>query len=242
MSNMTMRRHFMKAMAMLSAALTLTLTLSVAGAAAAADISTSADSGAYRVEVWALVLFGPDGRVAEQGLIDEEKYPGPFADNVKTRVQRAKIEAPMVDGRATTLRTGVRLDFEVTPTAEGGGQVRVLGLSMSALPTKRYFASYPRDVGRTGGWQGAVTGVCTVAPDGRCSAIEVRALPGMPESVRRYAKASLEGWTFAPQEVDGKPVESEFTLKLRLNTRDDKPEDFRQDKFLRLLRARERSN
>jgi hypothetical protein len=60
----------------------------------------------------------------------------------------------------------------------------------------------------------------------------------MPDSVRRYAKASLEGWAFAPQEVDGKPIEGEFVLRLVLNTLDDVPENFKQDKFLRILNSR----
>lgn len=196
-------------------------------------------SDAYRVEVWSQVLFGPDGRVAEYRLIDEDKYPGAFAENVKARVQRAKIDPPQVEGRATTLRTGVRLDFAVTPTAEGGGQVRVAGLAMLPLPTRRYYASYPKDIARTGGWQGEVTGVCKVATDGKCGAIDVQALPGMPESVRRYARASLEGWTFAPQELDGRPIEGEYTMRLRLNTLDNRPDNFRQDKFLRLLQSRQ---
>jgi hypothetical protein len=132
----------------------------------------------------------------------------------------------------------VRLDFVVTPQAGGSGQVRVNGLSMGALPIKRYFASYPKDVSKTGGWTGEVEGICKIGVDGRCAAIEVSALPGMPDSVRRYAKASLEGWTFAPQEVDGKPIEGEFVLRLVLNTLDDAPENFKQDKFLRILNSR----
>jgi hypothetical protein len=74
--------------------------------------------------------------------------------------------------------------------------------------------------------------------DGRCRQIEVTALPGMPDSVRRFMRASLEGWVFEPQQLDGQPIEGEYTLRVQLNTLDDAPEDFRQDKFQRLLRNR----
>jgi hypothetical protein len=170
----------------------------------------------------------------EHELIDESKYPAKFAENVKARIVRAKIQPPESEGKPVTLRTGVRLDFVVTPTV-GGGQVKLAGLSMGVIPLKRYYASYPTDVGQTGGWVGEVEGLCTVGVNGRCRQIEVRSLPGMPESVRRFARASLEGWSFSPQELDGKAIEGEYTLRMKLNTLDSAPEDFRQDKFLRLL-------
>lgn len=191
----------------------------------------------YSVEVWANVLFGTEGKPLAYSLVDEAKYPAKFIENVKSRIAQTKIPPPQESGKPATLRTGVRLDFLVTPTAEGG-QVRISGLSMGPLPVKRYYASYPQDVTKTGGWTGEVEGICTVGIDGRCKTVEVKALPGMPESVRRYAKVSLEGWSFAPQELAGSPVEGEYILRLRLNTLDTAPEDFRQDKFLRILGSR----
>jgi hypothetical protein len=191
----------------------------------------------YTVEVWSSVLFGPDGRVAEYKLIDEAKYPVKFVENVKARVSRAKIESPQEDGKAVTLRTGVRIDFVVTPTAEGG-TVRTAGLSMGPIPLNKYLASYPKDIAQTGGWQGQVEGTCRIGTDGRCTSIEVSSLPGMPESVRRYMKASLEGWIFEPQQVNAKPIEGEYKLILSLDTLDGAPEDFRQDKFQRIINGR----
>ncbi|MES2585006.1 MAG: energy transducer TonB [Pseudomonadota bacterium] len=191
----------------------------------------------YTVEVWARVLFDTQGRATEYALVDEAQYPAQFAANVKERVARAKIEPPRDAGEAATLRSGVRLDFQVTPSAEGGS-VKIVGLSMGPLPTQRYYASYPKDVAKAGGWEGEVQALCTVGSEGRCTAIEVKALPGIPESVRRFAKASLEGWTFEPQQVNGKPIEGEYTLRLRLNTLDDAPEDFRRDKFQKILNSR----
>jgi hypothetical protein len=201
-----------------------------------AQAGAAQDPKPYRVSVWSRVLFGADGKPAEYAIVDEDKYPAQFVENVRSRLANASIQPPVVDGHAATLRSGVEMRFTVRPAAEGSGTVRVDGLSVRALPLKTYYASYPKDIKKTGGWEGEVTGVCMIGIDGRCGSIEVVALPGMPESVRRYAKASLEGWQFEPQEIDGKPVESEFRLNLRLHTLDNVPEDFRQDKFQRLLK------
>lgn len=210
----------------------------LAAACAVAGPAAAQGSGEpYAVSVWARVLFGPDGKPVEHALVDEAKYPPKFAENVKARVARASIPPPRVDGRAVTLRTGVELQFQVTPTAEGG-TVRMQGISMGPMPVRKYLASYPKDIGQTGGWQGEASAVCTVGTDGRCRAIEVSALPGMPESVRRYMKASLEQWEFESQQLDGQPIEGEYRLAVVFNTLDTAPEDFREDKFLRLLRNR----
>lgn len=209
----------------------------------ATALGLSATAGAqghtepYAVSVWARVLFGPDGKPVEYALVDEGKYPAQFAENVKSRVARASVPAPQLEGRAVTLRTGVELRFLVTPGAEGGS-VRTQGITMGPLPVKKYYASYPQDIGRSAGWEGRASAVCTVGTDGRCTRIDVTALPGMPESVRRYMKVSLEQWEFEPQQVDGKPIEGEYRLTLNFNTLDSSPENFREDKFLRLLRGR----
>ena len=76
-----------------------------------------------------------------------------------------------------------------------------------------------------------------------CKALTGITLDHLPQDgslgrVRRYAKVSLEGWSFAPQELAGSPVEGEYILRLRLNTLDTAPQDFRQDKFLRILDSR----
>ena len=200
-----------------------------------ADAQETRDT--YSVSVWARVLFGPDGKPSDYAIVDEDKYPPKFAENVKARVALARVPPPQAGGRPVTLRSGVELQFTITPTPQGGN-VRLTGLSLGPMPTKRYLASYPKDTAQTGGWEGEVTGICTIGIEGRCRSIEVEALPGMPESVRRFARASLERWEFEPQEVDGKPIEGEYKLRVRLNTLDNAPEDFREDKFLRLLRTR----
>lgn len=54
----------------------------------------------------------------------------------------------------------------------------------------------------------------------------------------RLATASLEEWTFEPQQLNDKPIEGEYQLRMHLNTLDDKPQDFRQDKFQKILNSR----
>lgn len=191
----------------------------------------------YEVSVWMRVLFGTDGKPVEYALVDEEKYPAKFAENVKARVARASIPPPAVDGRPSTLRSGVEMRFTVTPSGQGG-TVKVEGIAMGALPLRRYFAAYPQDIAQSGGWKGEATGICRIGIEGRCSSVEVTALPGMPESVRRHVKASLEKWQFEPQQIGGQPIEGEYRLTLRYDTPDSLPEDFREDKFLRIIKNR----
>lgn len=196
------------------------------------------ETAPYAVSVWTRVLFGVDGKAAEYTVVDEDKYPAKFVENVKARVAQATIHPPVVGGKPVTLRSGVEMRFTVTPGAEGSGSVRVDGLSVGPIPLNKSLANYPADIAANGGWEGQVLGICTVGINGRCRAVDVVAQPGMPDSVRRYAKASLDGWVFEPQLVDGKPVESEYRLLMYLNTLDTTPEDFRQDKFERLLRKK----
>jgi hypothetical protein len=192
------------------------------GPAAAAAVP----SEPYTLDVWASVLFGPDGRARRFRVVEADRHPDAFIAQVEDRLLRARIAPPLQQGQPASFRTGVQLRYRVTPR-EGGGDVTLQGLAMAPLPTRVYFAAYPQDIGRVGGWTGAVTALCRVGVEGRCTQIEVQALPGMPESVRRYARASLEGWTFEPQELAGQPVPGEYSLHLQFETGDDRPDDIR---------------
>ncbi len=191
----------------------------------------------YEVSVWFRVLFGTDGLPLEQTMIDETSYPAAFVENVKARVARARVPPPLLEGRPATLQSGVELRFAIT-TEAGRGSVRLSGVSIGPMPIRRYIAKYPEDIESQGGWQGGATGICTVGIEGRCTHIEVVALPGMPESVRRHVRASLERWEFEPQRLGGVPLVGEYSLSIAYDTIDATPEDFRQDKFLRMLRNR----
>jgi hypothetical protein len=191
----------------------------------------------YTVAVRASVLFAADGTASEVRVIDEAAHPQAFIDNVKARLQKARIPPQLDGGVPATFRTGVLMDFLVTP-GDGGGKVAMTSLQMAPLPTKQFFASYPTDIAQTGGWRGAVVAGCVVGVEGRCTTITVRALPGMPDSVRRYARASLEGWLFQPQELAGKPVEGTYEVTMEFETPDTRPDDIRTPKFDRVQQGR----
>lgn len=191
----------------------------------------------YLVTVWADSVFGPDGRSVRFQIVDEATYPAPFVEGVKARLQRARMQPVLDQGLPATFKTGVRMDFVVTP-GQGSGTVKLDGLAMEPLPIKRYMASFPADVALTDGWDGRVDAFCLVGVDGSCKTITVNALPGMPESVRRFARVSLEQWRFEAQQVNGKPIETEVGVRFNLSAPVGAPEDFRQDKFERIQQRR----
>lgn len=191
----------------------------------------------YTVTVWARVLFAVDGKAGEFTVIDETAMPAKFVEGVKARVSRMRIPPPTDGDKPATLRSGVRLDFVVTP-GDTGGAVRLDKVSMEPLPLTRFVAPYPDDLAKTGGWESGVVATCQVAVDGRCASVTVQPQPGMPESVRRFAKASLERWTFEPQSLNDRPIEGESTTQFTLRTPDSAPEDFRQSRFNRLMQGR----
>jgi hypothetical protein len=56
---------------------------------------------------------------------------------------------------------------------------------------------------------------------------------GTSEGMRRWAAASMDGWRFEPQRLNGQAVETEVTQTLRLfNRQEDLPKDFRDGRRL----------
>lgn len=94
---------------------TLTVLLALTLAPAAAGDAIARESSPYRVDVWSSVLFGPDGRVQTVRIVDEDDLPEAFAEQVRVRLEAARVEPRQVDGRAVTFRTGVRMGFQVQP-------------------------------------------------------------------------------------------------------------------------------
>ncbi|PND39963.1 hypothetical protein C1O66_00730 [Paucibacter aquatile] len=99
-------------------------------------------------------------------------------------------------------------------------------------------ASCPRELLRTPGWEGGGLATCLVSPEGLCHKIDVQMLPGMPESVRRFAKASFEGWVFDAQRVNDRPVEGQVSMRFSLHTRKLFAKNFRVPAFERTTRNR----
>ena len=182
-------------------------------------------------EIWFDVLFDESGQVRQLTPVNEAEHPAGFWAQLTQRVQRAHIPPVQQDGQAATFRTGVVLSLLVTK-GEGGGAVSIKGLNLHPIPLKRYAASYPQDVGRLSGWDGEVMANCTVDRNGACVDVTVEAPAGMPDSVRRWAKSSAEGWRFKPQEINGQAIETRLAIPFRLHTSDDMPVNFREPRKL----------
>ncbi|MFZ4652732.1 MAG: energy transducer TonB [Rubrivivax sp.] len=209
--------------------------LALSGAAGCASASTA--PGTLLAEVWSRVEFDTSGQAARVEVVGEADYPPRFVQEVRTRLARARIQPPVVDGVAAVLSTGVKLEFEITPGTPQA-TVRIANLSIGPLPIRRPYAPFPDDIARAADWQGSVTASCTVGEAGVCQAITVRASAGVAESARRFARESLERWAFEPQRVNGRPVDAVHTERFDLRARRLEPEDFRQDKFQRILQNR----
>lgn len=192
----------------------------VAGPAAA-----SAAGEAYAVEIWSDATFGPDGKLQQLDVADTEKLPPVFVERVRRQLANARIP-PVKDsaGEPATFRTGVRLAYEVTP-GEQGGTVRTKGMQIAPRPTRQYAASQPE--GLPADTPLSVRVRCEVGVDGRCGAVKVVESTGTSEVLRRWAVASMRGWTFEPQRINGQPMPGEAEAVLVLTLEDLRPADFR---------------
>jgi hypothetical protein len=186
----------------------------------------------YAVDVWADALFGPDGQLQRLDVPEADQYPPAFVAQLKQRFAKARIPPVSDDnGAPATFQTGLGLDLVVTPGADGAaGAVRIAGMRVAARPVLRYTATTPAEVPvSTPGHSGtaSVTLRCTVTIEGRCEDIEVVQIDAGSESFRRWGLASMAGWRFEPQRVNGKPVTSQAQHTLELRFIDNAPKDFR---------------
>jgi hypothetical protein len=186
----------------------------------------------YQVDVWADALFGTDGQLQRLEVPDAEQYPEAFVQRLKQRFAQARIP-PVTDdsGAPATFQTGLGMYLTVTPAEDGGaGTVRIDSVRVAARPVKRYAASVPDNIPSTAGsgaGQAAVSLQCTVQGDGRCTDVTVVSATVGSESLRRWGVASMEGWRFEPQRVNGQPVPSQWQQTLTLEVLDTLPKDFR---------------
>jgi len=180
----------------------------------------------YDIDVWAEVLFDTDGRLARIEVPEAAAYPAAFVERTKKHLANAKIPPVHDDsGAPATFLTGIRLTMRVSP-AEGGGTVRIIGMGIAPRPIKEYAASRPSDV--PANTPTSISVRCAVDVDGRCSAVDVLKADAGSEALRRWGVASMMGWVFAPQQVNGKPVPGEFSTTLILTIEDNKPPEFRR--------------
>ncbi len=170
----------------------------------------------YSTKVWASVLFDNTGKAIDIRIINESLYPTKFLEHVKNRIADTQIEPPQLEARSVSFQTGTRLNYTITPS-KNGGNATFKDMYFSPLPIREYFANFPAELAYENSWEGKLNVICQVAIDGMCASIDVKAVSGqLPEVARKYARDSMKKWEFEPQQLDGKPVSSEFQLNLNL--------------------------
>lgn len=189
------------------------------------------------VWVWSSVLFDAQGQATAIRVQDETEQPAELVAQTRQRLAQARIQPPIKEGAPVSLETGVGLRF-VVRSGPDGASARVQEMAVRPLVIKAVRLRLPDDVRAARGWEGQVTVRCTVDIEGQCKDTEVEALPGVPESMRRWGRLSLEAWRFDPQRIDGQPVEGTYSYTFHVRTTERYPENFRQDKFDRIQRQR----
>lgn len=172
--------------------------------------------------------FDNEGRLVKLQAHDEAEQPAAFWAGLQSRLSAMKVP-PVRDasGQAVSFRTGLYVRVQVK-RSDGGGEVSIADVKPGPLVLTRAYAGYPNDIAAAAGWSGDVTADCIVAPQGQCGEVRVEVLPGMPDSVVRWARATLGLWRFRPPEVNGQAVSVPVKQSFHLQTADDMPIDFRQ--------------
>jgi hypothetical protein len=185
---------------------------------------------AYVVDVWSDATFGPEGRLDKLDVADAAGLPAPFVERVRKQLASARIPPVKDDtGAAASFSTGVLLVYRVTPGAQGG-TVKLEAMKIGPRPLKRYAAAQPEQLPADTPLSVKVR--CEVGTDGRCAAVKIVEATGTSDALRRWAVASLRGWEFLPQRINGQPVAGEAEVELVLNVLDDRPVDFRDPRRL----------
>lgn len=195
--------------------------LMVLGGGAVADDS-------YRVTAVFDTLFDAQGQIAGLRPHDEAAYPAAFWDVVRQRVGSLRIPPPTdaFTGRAASLSTGLYVTLQVTPDQQGDGVLKIVDLNVKPLVLWREHAAFPQDLLRAAGWTGAVEAECVVGVDGRCGNVKLKSLPGMPLSLLRWARETMELWVFEPPRVNGRPIMAPTRESFDLETPDIAPVNF----------------
>ena len=188
--------------------------LLVVSALVAAVPAQAADEP-YEIVVWADADYAASGELTSLEFIDAKDYPEPFLANLRSRIEAREYTAPVVDGQPARFETGVRVTITITPGA-GGGQVKIDEIVDGARVLRMTAARAPTNV-QGNQWSGVVLARCIITAKGRCNLADVVERSGLDgSSATSFAKGTLEGWRFKPQRVNGKPVESELIVPLKL--------------------------
>jgi hypothetical protein len=202
--------------------------LRVGFAAIALSASAALAADSYRVTAAFDTVFDADGRIVVLQPHEEADYPAAFWDGLRQRVQGLRITAPLdASGRPAMLSTGLYVQVEVS-AGRDGGQLKIVGMDVQPLVMKRGYVGYPEDIAGAAGWTGSVDAECLLGTDGRCGEVRVKALPGMPPSVLRWAQVTLALWEFKPPRINDVPFAVPVKQAFGLQTKDDVPVNFLQ--------------
>jgi len=205
---------------------------------AAAALALGAGSPAWAADSYVVDIafdasFDTEGKVTELRPHNEAEHPAALWNNLKSRLGGMKLPPVKAeDGQPATFRTGLYVSLEVTQADGKAGQVRIKGLDARPLVLVKDYFGAPKEVSKSAGWNGDVEAECLVGTDGRCGEVKVKALASMPQSVVRWATATLGLWRFQPPEINGKPVPTTIHEVLSLKVSDDMPVDFRDKRKL----------
>lgn len=202
----------------------LCLALALSAALSSPALAQTADKP-YTVEIWSDATFGPDGKLQKLEVVDAATQPAAFVERVKKQLASARIP-PVVDGmgQPATFETGVRVKYLVTPAANGG-TVRMTGMDIEPRPLKRYLASQPEGVPADTPLNVRLS--CNIDTAGECKDPKVLGADGTYAELRRWGVASLQGWRFAPQRINGQAVPTEVEVTVTLTIDNYRPADFR---------------
>lgn len=169
----------------------------------------------YEVVVWADAKYDAAGALTALEFPQAKQYAPALLDNLRTRIA-ARPMPPKLDGDVpATYETGVRVTLTVTPET---GSVSVDEVSDMPLVLRMTKARFTEDMaaGSTA-WGGVVVAKCTVTVKGRCGTVEI-VTNGVqvPQEAREFAKSSLSGWRFKPQQIGGKPIEGTVVVPFRI--------------------------
>lgn len=183
----------------------------------------------YEVVVAFDASFGTDGRVVELRPYNEGQQSAALWAQLKARLAAMQVPPVQDDaGQPATFRTGLYLTLEISKGDGSKGQVRITGLQPKPLVLSEEYFGLPKDISRSSDWAGDVEAECIVGIDGRCGEVKVKALPGIPESVLKWARATLELWRFQPPEINGKPIASPVKQSFSVNVKDIGPDYYRR--------------
>ncbi len=179
----------------------------------------------YTVEIWSDATFGPDGKLQKLEVAEAATQPAAFVERVKKQLASARIP-PVTDraGQPAIFETGVRVQYLVTPAATGG-TVRMTGMTIEPRPVKRYLASEPDGLPHDTPLNVRLS--CTIDTAGECKEPKVLEADGTYPELRRWAMASLQGWRFAAQRINGQAVPAEVVVTLTFKVDNYRPADFR---------------